>query len=133
MASVGTVLRLRRLATLALAAVLLMATMDAAEAAVRYCAARIEAVADDRSSQADARRQALEQWRAQARNYGEGFTRWELASNRSLVCTRSSEGFRCRAGAAPCSITQNPGRVPEALKPPPAVAPFPPPKRRLDI
>lgn len=102
--------------------------------AVRFCAARIEAVADDKTSEASARRTALERWRAEARVLGEAFTRWELASNRSIVCGRSAGGIRCRAGAAPCSIAQNPSRIPDAVKPPePAVPPFPPPRRKLDI
>lgn len=104
-------------------------------AAVRFCADRVEAAADDTTSEVAARRLALERWRQGARALGESFTRWELANNRSVVCARIPGGFRCRAGAAPCSISQNPGRLPEALKPPPSPAapPFPPPKRRLDI
>ncbi|MFM9941458.1 MAG: hypothetical protein ACKVP7_18390 [Hyphomicrobiaceae bacterium] len=106
-----------------------------AAAAVRHCADRIEMFADHAASETEARRLAMERWTAAARAIGDSFTRWQLANNRSLHCVRIPGGFRCRAGGAPCSISNNPGRVPEALQPKasPPLAPFPPAKNRLDI
>lgn len=103
------------------------------EAAVRHCAPRIEAAADDAKSEQAARRKALANWSSQARLIGEGYARWQLAENRTLQCARIPGGFRCRAGAAPCTISQNPDRIPQELLPKaPAPAPFPPRRKGID-
>ncbi len=105
-----------------------------ARSAVRYCADRIETFADHATSETHARRLAMERWTTASRALGESFTRWQLANNRALQCARISGGFRCRAGGAPCSIANNPGRVPEAFEPKAApVTPFPPAKKKLEI
>jgi hypothetical protein len=115
-----------RLIIVAGAALLATAAVPA-YAAVRHCAARIDVAADDRTELA-ARRKALQQWIAAARAVGETFTRWQLASARSLSCAPIAGGFRCRASAAPCTIAQQPNPVPHELLP----KETPPKKKGLD-
>ena len=107
-----------------------------AEAAVRHCAPRIEAAADDATSEQAARRQAMANWTELARRIGQGYTRWQLAENRTVQCARIPGGFRCRAGAAPCTVSQDPGRIPQELLPkapaPAPAVPFPPRRKGID-
>ena len=102
----------------ALAAVaVLAASALPASAAVRHCAPRLDVV-EEAASEAIARRRALELWTVAARQLGEPFTRWQLATGRSLDCVRIAGGFRCRAGGAPCAISQVPGEPPKGLPAP---------------
>ena len=117
----------RSLAVPALVAVAgLAASAMPVSSAVRHCAPRLEAQADDVRSEAAARRRALELWIGAARQLGEPFTRWQLATGRSLECVRIAGGFRCRAGGAPCAISQVPGEPPKGLPTPPPPQPVRP-------
>ena len=110
-----------------LAAVLTAAAPSLASAAVRHCAPRIEVAADDPAELA-ARQKALQQWVAEARRIGDGFTRWQLSAGRAIQCARVPAGFLCRASGAPCTISHSPGRVPRELQPP--VSPQPPARKK---
>jgi hypothetical protein len=69
-----------------------------------YSGARV----DDRSEQA-AKARALESWGAGARQYGIEYTRWGIAWNRRLDCTRTPAGlFACQAIGHPCTLQQVP-------------------------
>ena len=90
----------------ALAAVAIGST--AAGAAVRVCEAPLAKVAKA-ATESEARKQALAGWRDGARTKGEGYTRWELADHRQVVCTKvEAGGFQCLALARPCIIQQAP-------------------------
>src|SRR3954452_13152620 len=56
-----------------------------------------------------AKKRALDSWVAQAGRLGEAYTRWGIAWNRQLECTRTDAGlFRCTAVGRPCAIRHVP-------------------------
>ena len=65
-------------------------------------------IAEDKSELV-AKKHALESWLSLAGKYGEQYTRWGIAWNRQLDCTRTDTGvFRCKAVGRPCAIRQVP-------------------------
>jgi hypothetical protein len=96
-----------------LLAVLSVTAASEAAAAVRYCRAPIIGEAQDKNEQ-KARRDAVERWQAGARELGEAWASWRLATPHTVRCTKVSEGYFCVAAASPCAITQNPDRPPPA-------------------
>ena len=81
----------------------------AANAAVRICHGSVSSGVKEAGTEAEAHRLALTAWTEIAKSYGEAFTRWELANNRRLACSRmSTGGFRCLATGGPCGISQVP-------------------------
>ena len=65
-------------------------------------------VAEDKSELL-AKQRALESWVSRASRYGDHFTRWGIAWNRQLGCTRTNTGmFRCTAIGSPCTIRHVP-------------------------
>jgi hypothetical protein len=80
-----------------------------ARASVGLCkCAHSGEVAEDKS-ELRAKKLALESWIAHASRYGEGYTRWGIAWNRRLDCTRTDVGlFRCKANGHPCTVAQVP-------------------------
>ena len=103
-----------------------------ATAAVRSCKQPVAGAITQASTEPEAKRLALESWTAKVAVFGPGYTRWQLAVSRALVCRPggppSSRTFACIATAAPCTIQQAPGVTP-GIPAPPAVPG--PPKRRL--
>jgi hypothetical protein len=103
----------RRMLTMLTTAFLPVTAGGGAAAAVRYCKAPIVVEARGTSEQ-EARRRALEKWQAEARELGEAWASWRLATPRTIRCARVSGGSVCIAAGGPCAITQNPNRPPRA-------------------
>ena len=62
--------------------------------------------AEDKAELA-AKARALESWVAGAKQHGAEYTRWGIAWNRRLGCTRMPDGkFSCRAEGHPCTYQQ---------------------------
>lgn len=81
-------------------------------AAIRVCH---DVVASDIASDLDeltAKKKALDQWRAKAAAFGEGFDAWRVAANKALQCFQKDGHFECVALGAPCLIQQNPNQRP---------------------
>lgn len=78
-------------------------------AAVAACKALYVGEEAENSSELLAKKRALESWSKGAQLHGEQFTRWGIAWNRRLDCTRTAAGtFRCQAAGHPCTIQQVP-------------------------
>ena len=87
--------------------------IDPARAAMLTCQPAINAKGEDATSQVEARRKAMAGWLKQARKYGEGYVRWQLADNRRTFCAKSpAGGHACAVTGAPCTISQVPGTPP---------------------
>jgi hypothetical protein len=92
-----------------LAALLVVGSTSAVGAAVRKCDVPIVVPAIEAPSELAAKKKALDQWLAEARKIGPGYTRWQIANNRKLECTKTTTGaHRCQATGAPCTIEQAP-------------------------
>lgn len=94
------------------AAVIALITVDA-HAAVRKCSAAITSDIAAASTENEAKKKALEQWRTAALKRGEGFDSWRLAVNKTLKCFPAASGFECIAHGAPCIIDQTPRSPPQ--------------------
>ncbi|HYD15092.1 MAG TPA: hypothetical protein VEA77_01695 [Hyphomicrobium sp.] len=82
-----------------------------AKAAVRLCEAPLSSGQITADTELDARKGALEAWKAKALEHGEGYTSWRLAVDKFLQCLpRKEGGFECMARATPCTIEQAPDR-----------------------
>jgi hypothetical protein len=78
-------------------------------AAVALCERSLSGDVAEDKSELLAKKRALESWVAHAGRLGEQFTRWGIARNRQLDCTRTDAGlFRCKAVGLPCAIRQVP-------------------------
>ena len=82
------------------------------QAAVRQCHAIVSSEIATAAAEHDARKKALEQWRAKAHALGPGFDSWRLAHSKSLKCFRKDAAFECVAFGAPCIIDQTPKSPP---------------------
>ena len=112
MAMTGAVRWGRGLSILGVGAALLFG-IDPARAAVRNCQPVINTTGEDATSQVEARRKAMAGWLAQARKFGEGYTRWQLADKRRTFCAKTAAGgHACAVSGAPCTISQAPGAPP---------------------
>ena len=86
-----------------------------ASAAVNVCEKVHASEPAEDKSEVLAKKRALENWVAHARQYGEDFARWGNAWERHFECARTDSGlFRCQAIARPCAVRQVP---PDGLKP----------------
>jgi hypothetical protein len=89
-----------------------------AASAVRRCGAVVSSEIVMRKSDFAARKQAMDEWHAKARKYGQSFDSWRIAAWKSLKCFERKGGrFECVAFGAPCIIQQNPNakfRAPRA-------------------
>jgi hypothetical protein len=85
------------------------AAIAAGTAAVAVCEqSHAGEMAEDRSASA-AKKRALANWVVRASRHGEQFTRWGIAWNRRLDCSRTDAGLlRCQATARPCTIRHVP-------------------------
>ena len=88
-------------------------------AAVRSCLTETSGRIVEHKTELEAKKQTLADWHAKAREAGPGYTRWELAFDRRIDCTRTPSGFSCQAIAAPCVIKQVPPADGVLLKPSP--------------
>lgn len=81
-----------------------------ADAAVRICESQI-LVTGNGATEKEARKQALDLWKAAAAKLGEGYTGWRLAADKVLACKKAEGGgFSCVARGAPCTIDQAPDK-----------------------
>jgi hypothetical protein len=92
-------------------AALWVTSVGEAAAAVRYCRPPLVGEAQHESER-QARREAVARWQALARELGEAWASWRLATPHTVRCTKVAAGYICVAAASPCAITQNPGRRP---------------------
>lgn len=83
-----------------------------ASAAVRTCAPRIQSDIVMAATEVEAKKRALEQWRARAAKLGPGFDGWHVAAEKVLKCFPKAGGFECLAVGSPCVIQQNPKQKP---------------------
>ncbi len=105
-------------ALLAVAGVLCLGIAPAT-AAVNECLDELAGEQAEAKTEVEPKRLALQDWLAQAKAIGPGYTRWQLAHNRRIDCQRPTPGvfpgmFRCQAIALPCMIKQVPssGTIP---------------------
>lgn len=77
-------------------------------AAVRKCAAVVSSEIATASTELDAKKKALDQWRVKALKLGQGFDSWRLAVDKSLKCFSKGAAFECVAFGAPCIVDQTP-------------------------
>jgi hypothetical protein len=97
---------------LALAAFMLASAMGTqAFTAVRLCKETVTSGLYVDANEAIAKKQALDDWKAKAKTFGEEYTSWRLAEGRLLTCVPAkSGGHECLARGAPCTIEQAPSR-----------------------
>ncbi len=79
-----------------------------ADAAVRRCHALQSSEIALAPKQFDARKKAIQQWRAKASAFGVGFDSWRLAHLKAMNCVKKDAGFECIAVGEPCIIDQTP-------------------------
>ena len=80
-----------------------------ATAAVRQCWPIVSSEIASAPTERDAKKMALEQWRAKAQALGPGLDSWRLAHDKSLKCfPKDPQSFECIAFGAPCVIDQTP-------------------------
>lgn len=93
-----------------LASVLILAAFPAeSRAAVGLCADTVISAMHEAANEPEAKKLALAHWQRLAGAHGPGFTRWNLAWNRRLLCEKTARGaFKCQASGAPCTIQQVP-------------------------
>lgn len=87
----------------------MLATPHPAEGAVRVCKGPISSVIVFEKSEKAGKRRALDDWKAKAGLFGEGYTSWRLAASKRLSCTLvEGQGSACLARGSPCTIKQVP-------------------------
>jgi hypothetical protein len=107
----GAALDMRKVVSVAVLAMLPAAWQAPASAAVRLCEASVSSGQVIADKEMDARKGALDAWKAKARQHGEGYASWRLAGDKFLECLpRNEGGFECIAKGAPCTIEQAPDR-----------------------
>lgn len=101
-------------------AVLVVASVGAADAAVRVCRPPVSSgIATDAVERA-ARAKAIASWTVKARLAGTPNPTWRIAAKKFLRCAKVGSGqFDCIALAQPCTIAQSP---PRSLPPGPGPA-----------
>jgi hypothetical protein len=107
----GAALDMRMAMGVTALAMMLAACETPASAAVRLCEASVSSGQVAADKEMDARKGALDAWKAKARQHGEQYTSWRLAGDKFLECLpRKEGGFECIAKGAPCTIEQAPDR-----------------------
>lgn len=82
-----------------------------AVAAVRLCQSPVTSGVFAGQDETAARKLALDDWKAKASGFGDGFASWRLAAGKVLECVPGKNGgFECMAHGAPCTIEQAPAR-----------------------
>lgn len=80
-----------------------------AAAAVRVCKAPVSSAIFTGKDESATKKQALDDWKAKAKTYGENYTNWRLAGNRLITCLPAKAGgFECVAHGSPCVIENVP-------------------------
>jgi hypothetical protein len=80
-------------------------------AAVRLCKPIVSGGFVAGATEMEARKAALDGWKAKALDHGEEYASWRLAADKFLECLpRKGGGYECIARAAPCTIEQAPSR-----------------------
>ncbi|MEQ1653983.1 MAG: hypothetical protein ABL897_15980 [Hyphomicrobium sp.] len=92
---------------------LLLLSALPSRAAVRQCGAVVSSEIVTAPTERDAKKKALDQWRAAALKRGPGFDSWRLAANKSLKCFAKGAAYECVAFGAPCVIDQTPRSPPK--------------------
>ncbi len=88
-----------------------MFVLDPSYAAVRICSAKISAGPFTSASEQDAKKQALDAWKAEAAKVGSRFSGWGTATDRRLSCKPEGSAIACTAEAVPCTIEQAPNTL----------------------
>lgn len=84
---------------------------SAAVAAVRLCEPVISSGLVTAPTELEAKKIALDAWKAKALQHGEPYSSWRLAADKLLQCLpHKNGGFECLAKGAPCTIEQAPDR-----------------------
>ena len=102
----------RRCVVLATLAAMLVLP-SAAIAAVRECLPLLSSAPKTAKDEATAKQLALADWLEKAARLGPGYTRWQLAIDRSIDCRNSPAGILCLAVGRPCVIEQVPTQKPK--------------------
>lgn len=79
-----------------------------APAAVRKCGPIVSSEIVTAATELEAKKKALDQWRAKALKLGPYFDSWRLAAEKSLKCFPKQAQFECVAFGSPCLIDQTP-------------------------
>ncbi|MDQ8697889.1 hypothetical protein [Hyphomicrobium sp. LHD-15] len=80
-------------------------------AAVRLCQPVVSSGLVSAPTELEAKKRALDAWKAMALQHGEAYASWRLATDKLLECLpRKAGGFECLATGAPCTIEQAPDR-----------------------
>ena len=80
-----------------------------ARAAMALCEPLLAGEVAEDKSELVAKKRALESWLSLAGKYGEQYTRWGIAWNRQLDCTRTDTGvFRCKRSVVPVRSDRSP-------------------------
>ena len=78
-------------------------------AAAYVCQEPLTGLGDDRVEM-QAKRLALENWVAMARQHSAGHAHWGIAYNRQICCARIKNGlYRCKAVGRPCIVKNKVG------------------------
>lgn len=85
---------------------------EPSSAAVRKCGDRIESGIVAAATELEAKKAALDQWRAVAAKLGPGYDGWHIAAEKVLKCFPKQGQFECIAVGYPCVIQQNPNQKP---------------------
>ena len=83
-----------------------------AAAAVRKCGPIVSSEITIAPTQLEAKKKALDEWRAKAVTLGPSFGSWRLAAEKSLKCFKKQAGYECVAFGAPCVVDQTPNTPP---------------------
>jgi putative component of membrane protein insertase Oxa1/YidC/SpoIIIJ protein YidD len=79
--------------------------------AVRLCEPVVSSGLVSAPTELEAKKAALDAWKAKALQHGEPYASWRLAGDRLLECLpHKNGGFECLAKGAPCTIEQAPDR-----------------------
>jgi putative component of membrane protein insertase Oxa1/YidC/SpoIIIJ protein YidD len=82
-----------------------------AVAAVRLCEPAVSSGLVTAPTELEAKKNALDAWKAKAAQHGEPYASWRLAADRMLECLpHKNGGFECLATGAPCTIEHAPDR-----------------------
>jgi hypothetical protein len=81
-------------------------------AAVRVCGNVISSAIATGKDEMEAKKKALDDWRAKTAVYGADLDLWRLAANKALQCYQKNGLYECVALGAPCTIQNNPRQRP---------------------
>ena len=101
----------------------LIAGIADARAAVRVCKPVVVSQIATAATEKEARKAALDGWKAGALQNGAGYDSWRIAVNKRLRCARVGQSYQCLAAASPCLIEQ--------VAPPPPAPPARGPKKAI--